>query len=248
MHQLAIPDDYPWQAVSPVVSDRDAMYLGNSIHYMSVGRSAIENISLATTARAHHGISSILDMPCGHGRVTRVLRASFPSAQISVCDIDQEAVEFCATEFGAIALMSSADFRTLNFAQNFDLIWVGSLITHLPAEATAHFIDFTLRHLSEKGVAVVSSHGAFVAGRIQAGAAFGTEMDATHRMLDDYFRTGYGYAAYPVVNDVQSYGVSLIHPRWLKENIVTAGGQVVSYQDHSWDRHHDVVAFRRAAR
>ena len=45
---------------------------------------------------------------------------------------------------------------------------------------TADFLAFLLRHLSPRGVAIVSSHGAFVAGRIQAsvlqgGEGYGTE-------------------------------------------------------------------------
>ena len=43
----------------------------------------------------------ILDMPCGHGRVTRVLRARFPDAAITVCDIDRDGAGFASDRFGA---------------------------------------------------------------------------------------------------------------------------------------------------
>ncbi|MGG5887557.1 methyltransferase [Falsiroseomonas sp. HC035] len=36
----------------------------------------------------------ILDLPCGFGRVTRVLRVRFPHASITACDLDREGVEF----------------------------------------------------------------------------------------------------------------------------------------------------------
>ena len=243
--QLKVPTDYPWPDVSKIISEMDGMFDGNSNHYLGVGISAMQNIAFALEAGFIGHISSILDMPCGYGRVTRVLRVSFSAAEISVCDIDADAVAFCAAHFNARPLASSADFARLNFDRTFDLIWVGSLITHLPEPATANFIAFVLRHLSSQGVAVMSSHGAYVAGRIEAGQNYGIERDATLGLLDDYFRTGYGYANYSGVNAVDKYGISTIGRRWLEGKVVTAGGMLVSYRDHAWDRHHDVIAFAR---
>ena len=77
MRELSLPKDYPWKIVSTVVSDRDVMLVPNGErHYLSVGISAAQNSFAAIEARGLDAVSGILDMPCGHSRVTRVLRAA----------------------------------------------------------------------------------------------------------------------------------------------------------------------------
>ena len=208
--------------------------------------SAFESINAALKAAGTDRVTTILDMPCGHGRVARVLRAAFPTAEISVSDLDTDGVVFCAKQFDAQPLISGPDFSTLNFAKTFDLIWVGSLITHLPERVAEDFIAFVLRHLRCGGVAVVSSHGAFVAGRIAGGETYGVESGATHRMVDDYHTRGFGYADYPAYDtSVQHYGVSIATRDWIISAITRAGGKVLFYNDLALDNHHDIVSFMR---
>ena len=73
----------------------------------------------------------ILDFPCGHGRVLRYLRAAYPLAEITACDLNRDGVEFCAERLGAVPVMSSEDPADIRLAGEFDLIWCGSLLTHL---------------------------------------------------------------------------------------------------------------------
>lgn len=241
--RLEILPNYPWPAVSRTVSEKDTMLVeGGDGHYLAVGVSAMENISFAIKASSLSKISSILDMPCGHGRVTRVLRAVFPDVEISVCDIDEDGVTFCAAEFNASPLVSGPDFRTLNLGKSFDLIWVGSLITHLPERATAAFFAFVLRHLGPHGIAVVSSHGSCVFDRIKAGSTYGLGESSIHPVLDGYSKSGYGYADYPGA-EPQGYGISVISRRWVEKSIMAAGGKLIVYLDQAWDRHHDIIAF-----
>ena len=127
------------------VSKADTMLSGNDGHYLSVGLSA-----LAAVERALDGTEprNILDLPCGFGRVTRALRARFSHAAITVSDLDVAGVDFSAREFNARAAYSVRDFRELNLGESYDLIWVGSLMTHLPAAQTKHLLAALGRHLS----------------------------------------------------------------------------------------------------
>jgi SAM-dependent methyltransferase len=243
--RLAIPANYPWQNVSPIASDRDGMLIEEG-HYLSVGLSAFESINAALQAAGTDRVTTILDMPCGHGRVARVLRAAFPTAEISVSDLDTDGVAFCAKQFDAQPLISGPDFSALNFKKTFDLIWVGSLITHLPERVAEDFIAFVLRHLRCGGVAVVSSHGAFVAGRIAGGETYGVESAISRRMVNDYHTHGFGYADLPGYDtSVQHYGVSIATRDWIISAITRAGGKVLFYDDHAWDNHHDIASFMR---
>jgi len=252
VRRLKIPPTYPFQQVIDIVSPNDTMVSGDDFtHYLSVGISAISNVSSAL--QAHGGLHpvSILDMPCGHGRVTRALKSVFPGSELYVSDIDEDGVRFCAQTFAARPLASRPEFCGLDFGRQFDLIWVGSLITHLPEDVVVDFIDFILRHLTERGVAVVSSHGAYVVGRIVAsllkgGEAYGVEHAKGWRMVNDYFASGFGYGDYPNADlSVQHYGVSLATRQWMHDAVERCGGSLVSYHDHAWDRHHDVLAFAR---
>lgn len=250
--RLDLPPGYPYPNVIDIVSASDAMLSGgDSRHYLGVGLSALAVVSAALEARCRLAPATILDMPCGHGRVTRALKAAFPESELFVSDIDRDGVEFCARTFGAHPLLSRPDFASLDFGRQFDLVWVGSLITHLPAAAIMDFFRFVLRHLSERGVAVVSMHGSYVAGRIvasllQGGEAYGVDNAAGWRMVDAFFASGFGYADYPSADvSVQNYGVALASGRWTCRAARRSGGEVVFYREHAWDRHHDVLAFAR---
>jgi SAM-dependent methyltransferase len=260
MKRLPIPPTFALPTMNPVVSDNDVMLHENDFtHYMEVGISALSVINAATSLAGIERVTSILDLPCGHGRVTRALQAAFPHAKIIVSDIDRDGVDFCAKTFAATPVSSSPDFSTLELKRTFDVIWVGSLMTHLPAAKAQQLVACIVRHLSENGVGVVTSHGAFVAGRVQvpwiAGqGGYSLDHAGTGNLLRDYFHFGYGFSPYPlaatsVPNNVQieqQYGVSLTSREWLETVVRGAGGDVLFHRAHAWDNHHDVIAFRRA--
>jgi 16S rRNA G1207 methylase RsmC len=88
------------------------MYDGNVEHYLAVGESALRIIETALYEKSMPW--RILDLPTGYGRITRVLRARFPKASITVCDIDPAAVGYSAARFAAHGIYSVSDFRLLD--------------------------------------------------------------------------------------------------------------------------------------
>ena len=48
-----------------------------------------------------------------------------------VSDVKGAAARFCAEQFRATMWLSDADIATVSAPRSFDLIWSGSLITHL---------------------------------------------------------------------------------------------------------------------
>src|SRR5215467_1819452 len=87
----------------------DGMFENNLDHYRSVGQSAMRCIKLAMLAAGKDDFARILDFGCGYGRVLRVLRAAFPAAELTACDLLGSAVDFCAETFGAKRVYSSED-------------------------------------------------------------------------------------------------------------------------------------------
>ena len=235
---------------------------GEAEHYFACGASAMRAIKTAPLL----GIpKAILDLPCGHGRVTRHLRDAYPDAELFVSDLDEPGADFCAAEFNATKLVSSLDLSDIDFGRKFDLIWVGSLITHLDAQTTRDFFGFLSRHLSSQGSAIVTSHGPLVAGRLFlaqrslysdiapslrslysdiAPRLYGIVLDDEAAILADYLAAGYGYQDY---SQQKGYGISLASRHWIADAAGCFGLVVASHRDHAWDNHQDVVVLRHTA-
>ncbi|HYP02594.1 MAG TPA: methyltransferase domain-containing protein, partial [Pyrinomonadaceae bacterium] len=118
------------------ISPRDTMYAGDGAHYFKVGLSAMRALEEAIGRAKLSQVERVLDLPCGHGRVLRFLVERFPQAAFTACDLDRDGVDFCAHTFGATPVYSDADLDALSFDTRFDLIWCGSLVTHLNEGAT----------------------------------------------------------------------------------------------------------------
>ncbi len=73
--------------------------------YLRAASSAMDNINegLRLSESSYGQIRSCLDFGCGYGRVLRLLNAVIKSRKITACDVDAEAVRFCAREFGTRA-------------------------------------------------------------------------------------------------------------------------------------------------
>ncbi|MGX9182326.1 hypothetical protein ACWTU8_32085, partial [Mesorhizobium sp. BHbdii] len=93
------------ELVSLNLHENDAMFHGNSRHYLSCGGSAL-NVIAAAVGLAGIEPSEILDFGSGAGRVTRWLRVAYVGAEISATDMRSEDLEFCAREFGARTWLS----------------------------------------------------------------------------------------------------------------------------------------------
>jgi SAM-dependent methyltransferase len=133
--------------------------------YWVAGRSALEAIGagLDAAGKPVSEIRRILDIPCGHGRVMRYLKAAFPSAELTACDLLREGVDFCSSVFGAIPVYSHVDTDKIPLEHSvYDLIWVGSLFTHLDASQWKALLVRLTSSLREGGVLIFTAHGRYV--------------------------------------------------------------------------------------
>src|SRR4030095_3516806 len=100
----------------------DTMYDGNAVDYYKVGLSAISCINEALDIAGLTAVRSILDLPCGSGRVLRFLVHRFPEAEITACELERGPVEFCARTFGVRPAYSSSNLSEVSLGKKFDLI------------------------------------------------------------------------------------------------------------------------------
>ncbi len=224
------------------ISPRDAMFHGNYDHYYAVGQSAVLNIRCALQLSQAPPPTRILDLPCGHGRVLRALRAEYPGAEISACDIDLDGVEFCREEFGAVPIQSNEDCSKIPLAGYYDLIWCGSLLTHINADRLRAFLRFFVDHLSPGGTLVFTTHGKRAIQRYRAGVAnyFPGSAIVFEETIRQYEQSGFGYRDYP---DATDYGISLTRPTWITREIEALPTlNLLLVHEAGWDNHQDVFA------
>ena len=228
-------------AVIREVSPRDVMHRSDPGRYFVVGEHAMEAIARFMKLVDLPEPRAILDLPCGHGRVLRFLRASFPEASIAACDLDADGVDFCASTFGATPVYSAADLGKVPLHGEFDLIWCGSLMTHIHADQWRALLKVFADHLREPGLLLFTTHGRFHARRLRSGQTkLGLSDWAAGAVLSDYDQAGFGFQSYP---GQEGYGISLSAAPWVCEQVLaTEGLRLVAYQERGWSDHQDVVA------
>jgi SAM-dependent methyltransferase len=234
-------DKYYFSRVYQDIAPEDDMYAGDRKHYFGVGESALKNI-LTTLKLVNKGKPlSILDIPCGYGRVMRYLKTEFPKASITACDLDRKMVDFCVKTFNAKGIYSDKNIRNVKVDGKFDLIWCGSLFTHLDKEYWPDFFEFFYDHLAEKGMLIFTTHGRCVANwMINKIYDYGVLPEKVPEILDSYKKSGFGYANYPNNNE---YGISMSTPSWIFKKLEKYEDlRVVLFSEQSWDNHQDVMA------
>jgi SAM-dependent methyltransferase len=250
----ALMDSIRRLEVKREIHPKDTMYYANfDWHYYSVGRSAITAIGTALSARLnyHNGsapIRTILDFGCGYGRVARYLRVAFPEARIVANDFEKDGAIFCASAFGCESSDNPISPDT------YDLIWLGSVFTHLPEKSVSDLLDELTRSLRPNGVLLFTSQGRYSLRNIEKYLALGDNRpkkapyNLKPETLDDlvagYYQKGFGFVDYPRQS---GYGIAIITPEWLRDHVLSTGKMLqILWQEKGWDAHQDVSAFIRA--
>jgi SAM-dependent methyltransferase len=231
--------------INRIISPNDEMVPPlNPEAYFEVGAAALQAIEASLTAAAKDRVSSILDFACGHGRVLRYLQAAFPDASLTACDINRDAVDFCASTFGARGVYSSDELSEVELIGAFDLIWVGSLLTHLDQDRWRQFLLFLADHLAEGGLFVFSTHGPWIAEQARSGQRFRMDRALQDEMIAQFDASGFGFSPYSQAGD---YGLSLCSPDWVLATLkaTVPSLHLVSYVERGWRSSHDIVACQR---
>jgi SAM-dependent methyltransferase len=185
----------------------------------------------------------ILDMPCGHGRVARMLRAAFPEAGLTVCDIDRDGVDFCAAQFDAEPVYSHEDIRRVIMMRSFDLIWCGSLFTHLDRDRWLPFLEFFSDHLNPDGVLVFTTHGRQpIHWMVDGFFDYGLTKHEQHALMQGYATGGFGF----VTPANQAFGISLSSTAFVCSEVDRLPTlKIIGLHEAGWAGHQDVVSCMR---
>jgi SAM-dependent methyltransferase len=173
-------------------------------------------------------VGSCLDFGCGHGRVLRVLRRRMPGANITACDLDAEAVSFCAEEFGATPLVSQPNIHNVALG-TYDVIWMGSVLTHLDESTGCEILGVLSRHLRSDGVLAFSNHGQGL-------------IDARPDVQSALACRGFAYLPYRHYRS-EDYGLSWQTPEFVRstiEKFKNPALEVVVHEPSGWLGGHDL--------
>jgi len=232
------------EALNTEILPGDGMFFGNRHHYFACGASALNCILNALNSAEIEMKTKILDFGCGAGRVTRWLRAAFPDASIHASDVREQDLEFVQNNNFAKTWLSGTDISQLESPESYDIIWVGSVFTHLSANFSARLFDRLCSWLRPQGVLIFSVHGRFVMHRAKSDCGlYGVEKQ-WDQLTDEYQRTGFGYADYP---GYVNYGISVSKSSWWIELIESRHDmRLACISERAWDRHHDVITVQKA--
>lgn len=230
------------------LSPRDGMVSpGLEDQYFDLGRRALDLILFSAELCDKPHYPDILDLPCGHGRVLRWLRAQYHYANITACDLERDGVDFCARELGAIPVYSEPDLRQLPFKSQFDLIWVGSLVTHLNQERWLRTLDCLVKWTRECGVIVFSTQGRTVSSLLARGRRNVAENIDKAALIEEYTRTGFAYQRYFESTPEEDYGLTLTSPEWLMRVLQRYPDVIMrAYLEEAWGMQDIVILYKKA--
>lgn len=213
--------------------------------YHAVGVSAMQVIQSVLGSSPSHRVARIMDFGCGHGRVARHLRAFFPEAEMFFVDIDGEAAKFCAAQFNGTAITSSEDFSSLDLPKDIDLIWLGSVFTHLDYGRMNALFDILVSSLRPRGIIIATFRGEYLYRQMKAETEPNLKRKWTP-LLRQYEAGGIGYLPYDAEKNPQ-WGLSLSS----MDRIAGMGRRhadirLIGYTETGWAAVHDVASWARA--
>lgn len=250
MNLTISPDDHMMTTPDPVA-------------YFRTSRSALDCVlrGLASAGKVPSDVGAVLDFGSGYGRVYRALAAAFPDAKLTACDLMESASRFCAETFGGDWVKSDEDLAAVKLPRKYDLIWLGSVFTHLPIHRWQSLLGFLADATNQAGVVVFTSHGERAIKQIEdvllKRNPFAIESDWYAAMKAGLPQAGFDfYPSRPAVVKHQvdrgidvsqgEYGFSFTTEEWVRQFVSTIPQwNLVAYEAAGWGGNHDVVTLLR---
>ncbi len=129
----------------------------------------------------------VLDFACGFGRFLRWLRAEAAEVEVATGDLLPEANTVVAETFGVHPVPGASDADELELGGPYDLIWVGSLFSHLELNVMPGFVRALYDALTPRGVLLLTTHNPSVATGAAADAEFGFFAHSESQRLPNEF-------------------------------------------------------------
>lgn len=225
--------------VNMAIDQKDGMAKGTREQYFKTGKDGLRNIidAISTSSIRSEDVEAVLDYACGYGRVLRWLQAAFPGAAVNGLDVDKSAVASARRILGVdVDVLDPSLPKELD--KKYDIIWVGSLFTHLPESEMRRVLRFLCQQLTDRGVLVFTAHEQFVFDRLRVGEkTYNLSADGQAKLLKEYVEGGFAFSPYPKAD---GYGISISRPAVVLNLVDDAGLSPVFFKARGWVNHQDV--------
>jgi SAM-dependent methyltransferase len=215
--------------------------------YRISAMNVIANIedSLTASGRSFGDVGSWLDFGCGYGRVIRFLIQTVNPTQVYVADVNEEAVDFCAEEFGVNPIYST-DALTHFEAGPFDFVYAISVLTHLSEENSRALLRLMHTSLNRGGIAMFTTHGQWSLEHAGTYGAIYHHMAAELKRRIE--RDGIAFVPYHHYPS-DCCGMTWQSERWIRQSMHELHGdsmRLVLFNPSGLYGHQDVFAYERA--
>ena len=156
-----------WQELNRAIDERDDM-LDFTLRLFDYDRdralanyfqNAIEQFRLVRhIASWRPPLAKMLDFASGYGRLTRLLVHEHLADEVTVSDILEGGMQFQVEQFGVRTILSTTLPENFVAEDKYDLIFVASLFTHLPAETFTRWLHRLSELLTPEGLLVFTVH------------------------------------------------------------------------------------------
>jgi hypothetical protein len=173
---------------------------------------------------------------------------------ITACDLNKEGVDFCKREFGTNSLYSRQNLCELVFPNKYDLIWVGSLLTHLDVETAIAFLHVLMDPLLPSGLIVFTTHGegclytpgiAFFYSGMPIANSREELAELEDKLMLQFSLDRFCYAPYARGG---SYGNTIHHRSFIEELMgkqFSRQLRLVRFREQGWDGLQDVWTYQK---
>ncbi len=159
-----------WTGVNAVISKDDDIFRFFAGHptslnpvrdYLADGWRTLSELMwlLEVHERPLSKVTSFLEFASGFGRFTRHLVKRLPAGALCVSDIVPEAMDFLPQQFPVQAFASTHLPAALKLPRQFDVVFVLSLFSHLPASTWSAWLARLWKATAPAGLLIFSTHG-----------------------------------------------------------------------------------------
>ena len=169
LERLKAPQAYGrWMHVNCHIDPRDDIFKFFANHeiaknpireYLSDGWRTLSELMviLESVDRPLLKTESMLEFAAGFGRFTRHLVRVLPG-RVTCADVLPGSIEFLRAQFGVKTVVSSHDPASIRFPQQYDLVFVLSMFTHLPPAMWQPWLIALGRTVAPGGLLLFSVH------------------------------------------------------------------------------------------
>jgi SAM-dependent methyltransferase len=189
---------------------------------------AIAELWRRHSGRPFAGSLAIADYACHYGRLLRWLRAGLPEAALTACDVDEQALAFCAERFDCRRLPVGWEPDTVAAAPTQELVLCLSLITHTDIGFAGALLGLWERMLRPDGILLVTFLGADFIDQWRAGALdhyAPIEPPARDAAIAAFAREGHAFCGFDSgYSSAARYGIGFIREDRLRDLVRARSG------------------------